>query len=77
MTTATDGGLDVTALVRELVGRTTISGDAVAQRDALGALTEVLRERAPHLQVTEGRDPDHLARVQEEARAVVTAALGG
>ena len=52
-------GLDVVDLVRELVGRTTISGDAAAQRDVLGTLTEVLRERAPHLQVTEGRDPDH------------------
>ncbi|MGY1637050.1 M20 family metallopeptidase [Geodermatophilus sp. SYSU D00742] len=51
--------LDLTALVRELVGRTTVSGDAAAQRDTLGALTEVLRERAPHLEVTEGRDPDH------------------
>ncbi|MGY1622469.1 M20 family metallopeptidase [Geodermatophilus sp. SYSU D00965] len=51
--------LDVVDLVRELVSRTTISGDAAAQRDLLGALTDVLRERAPHLQVTEGRDRDH------------------
>jgi succinyl-diaminopimelate desuccinylase len=51
--------LDVVGLVRELVGRTTVSGDAAAQRSLLGALTEVLRERAPHLEVVEGRDPDH------------------
>ncbi|SDD35120.1 succinyl-diaminopimelate desuccinylase [Geodermatophilus telluris] len=55
MTTA----LDPTALVRELVGRSTVSGDADAQRDLLGAVTEVLHEYAPHLLVTEGRDRDH------------------
>jgi succinyl-diaminopimelate desuccinylase len=54
-----DTALDTTALVRELVGRTTVSGDAAAQQDLLGVLTEVLRERSPHLLVTEGRDPDH------------------
>ncbi|SFL60693.1 M20 family metallopeptidase [Geodermatophilus ruber] len=58
MTTA-NPALDLVALVRELVGRDTVSGDAGAQRDALGAVTEVLRQRAPHLQVTEGRDRDH------------------
>ena len=51
--------LDLVALVRELVGRPTVSGDAAAQRDTLGTLTDVLRGRAPHLQVTEGDDRDH------------------
>jgi succinyl-diaminopimelate desuccinylase len=51
--------VELLPLVRELVGRTTVSGDAAAQRDALGMVTEVLRELAPHLLVTEGRDPDH------------------
>ncbi|PRY38535.1 succinyl-diaminopimelate desuccinylase [Geodermatophilus tzadiensis] len=55
MTTA----LDPTALVRELVGRSTVSGDADAQRDLLGAVTEVLHGHAPHLLVTEGGDRDH------------------
>ncbi|MGY1652259.1 M20 family metallopeptidase [Geodermatophilus sp. SYSU D01119] len=50
--------LDAAGLLRELVRRPTVSGDAAAQRDLLGLLTEVLRERAPHLQVTEGRDRD-------------------
>ena len=50
--------VDVVDLVRELVRRTTVSADAVAQRDALGMVTEVLRERAPHLEATAGRDPD-------------------
>ncbi|WNV75607.1 M20/M25/M40 family metallo-hydrolase [Geodermatophilus sp. DSM 44513] len=57
--TATAPALDLTALVRELVGRSTVSGDAAAQRDVLGLLTEVVRGRAPHVQVTEGRDADH------------------
>jgi succinyl-diaminopimelate desuccinylase len=51
-------GVDLVALVRELVGRSTVSGDAAAQRDALGAVTEVLRAAAPHLQRTDGTDPD-------------------
>ena len=51
--------LDLVALVRDLVRRPTVSGDAIAQRDALGMLTDVLRERAAHLQVSEGRDRDH------------------
>ncbi|MGX5657995.1 M20/M25/M40 family metallo-hydrolase, partial [Geodermatophilus nigrescens] len=50
--------LDAAGLLRELVRRPTVSGDAAAQRDLLGLLTDVLRERAPHLQVTEGRDRD-------------------
>src|SRR3954469_6165576 len=50
--------MDVVALLRELVGRTTVSGDAGPQRDALGLVTEVLREGAPHLEVTTGADPD-------------------
>ena len=57
--TATDPRLDPVALVRELVGRMTVSGDATAQRDVLGALTDVLRSGAPDLQVTEGSDRDH------------------
>ncbi|MDP9430359.1 MAG: M20/M25/M40 family metallo-hydrolase [Actinomycetota bacterium] len=57
--TATDRSLDLIALVRALVARPTVSGDAVAQRDALGTLTDVLLGSAPHLQVTGGRDPDH------------------
>jgi succinyl-diaminopimelate desuccinylase len=50
--------MDVVALLRELVGRTTVSGDAGPQRDALGLVTEVLREQAPHLEVVTGADPD-------------------
>ncbi len=50
--------LDPVALLRELVGRQTVSGDAGAQRDAIGLVTDVLRERAPHLEVTTGQDPD-------------------
>jgi succinyl-diaminopimelate desuccinylase len=49
--------LDVVDLVRELVGRPTVSADAAAQRDALGVVTEVLTAAAPHLQRTEGTDP--------------------
>jgi succinyl-diaminopimelate desuccinylase len=51
--------VDVVELVRELIRRPTLSGDAAAQRDALGVVTDVLRERAPHLEVTTGRDPGH------------------
>ncbi len=51
--------MDVVALLRELVGRTTVSGEPGPQRDAMGAVVEVLRAQAPHLEVTEGRDPDH------------------
>jgi succinyl-diaminopimelate desuccinylase len=51
--------LDAVGLLRELVRRATVSGDAAAQRDVIGTVTDVLRERAPHLQVTTGRDPDH------------------
>jgi succinyl-diaminopimelate desuccinylase len=51
--------MDVVALLRELVGRTTVSGDPGPQRDAMGAVVDVLRAQAPHLQVTEGRDRDH------------------
>jgi succinyl-diaminopimelate desuccinylase len=50
--------LDVVALVRELVGRPTVSGDAAAQRDVLGAVTDVLTAAAPHLQVRTGTDRD-------------------
>ena len=52
-------GLDVVELLRELVGRVTVSGDAAPQRDAMGMVADVLRERAPHLEVTAGTDPDH------------------
>jgi succinyl-diaminopimelate desuccinylase len=51
--------LDVVAILRELVARPTVSGDAGAQRDALGVVTDVLRARAPHLETTSGGDPDH------------------
>jgi succinyl-diaminopimelate desuccinylase len=51
--------VDAVALLRELVGRITVSGDPGPQRDAMGAVVDVLRAHAPHLQVTEGRDPDH------------------
>jgi succinyl-diaminopimelate desuccinylase len=51
--------LDPVQLVRELVRRVTVSGDAAAQRDAIGVVTDVLRERAPHLELTAGSDPDH------------------
>jgi succinyl-diaminopimelate desuccinylase len=50
--------LDPLPLIRELVGRRTVSGEATAQWDLIGAVREVLRERAPHLEVTEGRDRD-------------------
>jgi succinyl-diaminopimelate desuccinylase len=50
--------VDVVALLRELVGRVTVSGDPGPQRETLGVVTDVLRDAAPHLQVTEGRDPD-------------------
>ena len=51
--------LDAVDLVREMVGRRTVSGDAGAQRDALGTVTDLMRARAPHLELTTGRDPDH------------------
>ena len=50
--------LDVVGLVRELVGRPTVSGDAAAQRGVLGTVTDVVTAAAPHLQVREGTDPD-------------------
>jgi succinyl-diaminopimelate desuccinylase len=50
--------LDVVDLVRELVGRPTVSGDASAQREVLGTVTDVLTAAAPHLQVREGADRD-------------------
>ena len=52
-------GLDVVGLLRELVGRVTVSGDAAPQRDAMGVVTDLLRNRAPHLEVTTSGDPDH------------------
>jgi len=52
------GALDVVDLLRELVRRPTVSGDAAAQRGVLGALTDVLTAAAPHLQVRTGTDRD-------------------
>jgi succinyl-diaminopimelate desuccinylase len=52
-------GIDVVGLLRELVGRVTVSGDAAPQRDAMGMVADVLRDRVPHLEVTAGADPDH------------------
>jgi succinyl-diaminopimelate desuccinylase len=49
--------VDALPLLRELVGRRTVSGDAGPQRDALGMVTEVLLEQAPHLEVTTGQEP--------------------
>jgi succinyl-diaminopimelate desuccinylase len=49
---------DVVELVRELVRRPTVSGDAAAQRDVLGVVAEVLGAAAPHLQRQEGADRD-------------------
>jgi succinyl-diaminopimelate desuccinylase len=59
VTPTAEPALDVVALVQELVRRMTVSGDAGAQRDALGVVTDVLRARAPHLEVITGRDRDH------------------
>jgi succinyl-diaminopimelate desuccinylase len=56
---AASPALDVVPLVRELVRRVTVSDDAGPQRDAMGMVVEVLRDRSPHLEVTEGRDRDH------------------
>ena len=50
--------MDVVGLVRELVGRPTVSGDAAVQRGVLGTVTDVLTAAAPHLQVQEGADRD-------------------
>jgi succinyl-diaminopimelate desuccinylase len=50
--------LDLVGLVRELVGRPTVSGDAAAQRGVLGTVTDVLTAAAPQLQVREGVDRD-------------------
>jgi succinyl-diaminopimelate desuccinylase len=57
--TAATPALDTVGLLRELVRRATVSGDADAQRDVIGTVTDVVRERAPHLEVTAGRDRDH------------------
>ncbi|MGQ4819047.1 hypothetical protein ACQ1ZK_18290, partial [Enterococcus faecium] len=53
------GDLDRVAPLRELVGRVTVSGDPVPQRDAMGLVTEVVREGAPHLEATTGPDRRH------------------
>jgi succinyl-diaminopimelate desuccinylase len=52
-------GLDVVALLRELIGRVTLSGEPGPQRDAMGAVADALLSRAPHLELTAGTDPDH------------------
>src|SRR3954470_3745010 len=50
--------LDAVGLVRDLVARPTVSGDAAAQRGVLGAVTDALTAAAPHLQVRTGADRD-------------------
>ncbi len=50
--------IDVVDLVRELVRRPTVSGDPRPQRDVMGLISEVLRERAPHLERVDGDDAD-------------------
>jgi succinyl-diaminopimelate desuccinylase len=50
--------MEVAGLLQELVRWSTVSGDAGPQRQVMGLLAEVLRERAPHLEVTTGPDPD-------------------
>jgi succinyl-diaminopimelate desuccinylase len=54
----TGAALDVVPLVRELVRRDTVSGAPGPQREVMGMLVEVLRERSPHLEVSTGDDPD-------------------
>jgi len=49
---------DPVDLLRELVARPTVSGNAPAQRDALGTVADVLHAAAPHLRRTEGPDAD-------------------
>jgi succinyl-diaminopimelate desuccinylase len=46
------------ALVQELVRWSTVSGDAGPQRQVMGLLAEVARERAPHLEAVRGEDPE-------------------
>ncbi|MDP9460795.1 MAG: M20/M25/M40 family metallo-hydrolase [Actinomycetota bacterium] len=55
MTTA----VDPVQLVQDLIRSRTVSGDPGPQRDALGVVVDVLRDKAPHLEVTSGQDPDH------------------
>jgi len=50
--------VEPTELLRELVRWSTVSGDAGPQRQLMGLLVEVLRERAPHLEAVRGGDPD-------------------
>ncbi len=49
---------DVVELLQELVRWSTVSGDAGPQRQVMGLLVEVLRERAPYLEAVRGDDPD-------------------
>src|SRR4051794_17225755 len=56
--TAASPALDAVGLLRELVRRPTVSGDAAAQREVIGTVTDVLREHAPYLAVTAGSDRD-------------------
>ncbi|MGY1803276.1 M20 family metallopeptidase [Blastococcus sp. SYSU D00922] len=45
-------------LLQELVRWPTASGNPAPQRQVMGMVAEVLRERAPHLQAVRGDDPD-------------------
>jgi succinyl-diaminopimelate desuccinylase len=49
---------DVIELLQELVRWPTVSGNPAPQRQVMGMLAEVLREKAPHLQAVRGDDPD-------------------
>ncbi|WP_241038004.1 M20 family metallopeptidase [Blastococcus litoris] len=49
---------DLVELLQELVRWPTVSGNPAPQRQVMGMLAEVLRERAPHLQAVRGEDPD-------------------
>ena len=51
--------MDVVALLRELVGRVTVSGDPARSGTRWAPSSRSCASSAPHLQVTEGRDPDH------------------
>ena len=50
--------MDLVPLIQELVRWPTVSGDAGPQRQIMGLLAEVLREKAPHLEAVRGDDPD-------------------
>jgi len=50
--------VEIVGLLQELVRWSTVSGDAGPQRQVMGLLVDVLRERAPHLEAVRGDDPD-------------------